>query len=470
MKIYTVVITLLVIMMAGFVHPVCAQQLETVRADRDAMLAQHEQSNREFKKLVIGDFISYFHQRMIGEAIVEFDFIRYTFDRETGELLEKTVQWREGLPVRVDPIITREEAESMVQGEVQFSKLYFISPESDIHPLQPPPVNPCWVVRSAQGEYMVITIIDAVTGELLGDGVPPPYPEGYSLSGPMVRDITLCVAPWNQHYKGAAEWFEKMGYATTAQAFPNTPVIGNQLQTDELAVFYELAHGGSYSFRNGCPAYTYGTHVRDWLIDYANVPFAFVGSCGGLCENTSGTFSYEFRKGRSFDTAVVGYCDMAEPECDDAWKFSVKWQDSLFSKLYQGYNLRQAFDASIASYPMCLDCMRYHGDRYLTLVPVVTRSLCDTLYDATVNPLTFSSRDYYIRCDVIVPEGEELTVDHSVELAFMFGSAVIAGGSLIADGAEGPILFLSDKKRYRGIEITGRLRMTNGGTVRIYND
>ena len=470
MQKYIRMIILFLILVIGLVCPIRAQRLEVVRADREALLVPHEQSGRTFQKLVIGDFISYFHQRMIGDAIVEFDFIRYMFDRESGELIEKTLQWREGLPDGVDPVVTREEAESMVQGEAQFSKLYFISPESDIHPLQPVPANPCWVVRSILEDGMIITIIDAVTGELLGDGVPPPAPEGYSLSGPMVHDITLCVAPWNQHYKGAAEWFERMGYETVAQAFPNTPVIGNQLQTDGVAVFYELAHGGSWGFRNGCPAYTYGTNVRSWLVDYANVPFAFVGSCGGLCEYTSGTFSYEFRKGRSFDTAVVGYCDMAEPECDDAWKFSIKWQDSLFSKLYQGYNLRQAFDASIASFPMCLDCMRYHGDRYLTLVPKVTRSICDTLYDATANPLTFSSRDYYIRCDVIVPDGEELTVDPSVGLAFMFDTAVIADGSLIADGAEGPILFLSDQKRYRGIEITGRLRMANGGTIRIYND
>ena len=469
MKTYTVVIILLVIMLAGHVYPVCAQQPEVVRADRDAILSQHERSGREFNKLEIGDFLSYYHQRMIGEAIVEFDYIRYIFDRGTGELIEKTVRWRDGLPDVMDPVVTREEAESMVQGDVQFSKLYFISPESNVHPLQPVPANPCWVVRSVFEDGMIITIIDALTGELLGNGVPPPVAQGYSLTGPMFRN--RCTQSWIEWAASAHKWFRRMGYEASMDLYPNTVIIQNHLRTDKLALFYELAHGDSYEFQNGCPLlYTHAYDIRNWLTSYANVPFAFIGSCGGLCEYTSGTFSYEFRKGRSFDTAVVGYCDMAEPECDDAWTNSISWQDTLFSGLAKGLTLRVAFDRSIATYPMCIDCMRYHGDRYLTLVPKITRSLCDTLYDATVNPLTFSSRDCYIRCDVIVPEGEELTIDPSVGLAFMFDTAVIADGSLIADGAEGPILFLSDQKRYRGIEITGRLRMANGGTIRIYND
>ena len=142
MQKYIRMIILFLILVIGLVCPIRAQRLEVVRADREALLVPHEQSGRTFQKLVIGDFISYFHQRMIGDAIVEFDFIRYMFDRESGELIEKTLQWREGLPDGVDPVVTREEAESMVQGEAQFSKLYFISPESDIHPLQPVPANP----------------------------------------------------------------------------------------------------------------------------------------------------------------------------------------------------------------------------------------------------------------------------------------------------------------------------------------
>ncbi len=36
----------------------------------------------------------------------------------------------------------------MAAGDALFSGLYMISPESDVFPLDPPPLNPCWVVRS----------------------------------------------------------------------------------------------------------------------------------------------------------------------------------------------------------------------------------------------------------------------------------------------------------------------------------
>ena len=62
----------------------------------------------------------------------------------------------------------------MAEGKVQFSKLYIISPESDVFPLEPTPQNPCWVVRSISDGTPIVTIIDAVTGNFLGHGVLPP--------------------------------------------------------------------------------------------------------------------------------------------------------------------------------------------------------------------------------------------------------------------------------------------------------
>jgi hypothetical protein len=282
--------------------------------------------------------------------------------------------------------------------------------------------------------------------------------------------VNKCTIAWNEWAANANKWFQKMGYESSWELYPSRWAIQSRLQGDELSVFYELAHGDSYEFLHSCPmVFTRADDIDNWLNDYANVPFAFIGSCGGMCESTSGTFSYEFRKGKSIDATTVGYCGMAEPECDEAWSNSVDWQDELFRELHQGSTMRTAFDRAMAAYPMCFGCMVYHGDRYLTLVPIVTRSICDTL-DTTENPLTFSSRGYHIRCDVVVPEGAELTVEPLVDFAFMFGSGFIVDGTFIAYGAEGPVRFLSEAKRYRGIEVTGSLRMSNGGTIRIYND
>jgi hypothetical protein len=140
----------------------------------DSLLGKYETGDRVFKRYEIGSKIVYFHQRMIGHAIVEGDFIRYQFDRDTEELLDKEVHWRDDLPEDLPAVISKEEAEAMVSGDIQSSRLYFISPESAIYPIEPTPENPCWVIRIVADGNITVKIFDAVTGDLLGHGVPPP--------------------------------------------------------------------------------------------------------------------------------------------------------------------------------------------------------------------------------------------------------------------------------------------------------
>ena len=195
MKTKSIMLLLLPAVIWGLAGPAGAQRLERVTPAQDALLARHERSEREFLKLEIGDIISYFHLRRIGDAIVELDFIRYQFDRDTHELFDRTVRWREDLPNTVDPLVTREQAESMASGDVQLPELYFISPESEVYKLDPVPVDPCWVVRSEVDGGLEILVIDAMTGERLGYGIPPPAPTGYSLSGPSPRNEFVCSCP-----------------------------------------------------------------------------------------------------------------------------------------------------------------------------------------------------------------------------------------------------------------------------------
>jgi len=151
-----------------------------VVAGNDDLREEDLKGDKEFEKVEIGDMIVYWQQRMIDDAIVEGDYIVYQFDKDTKELIDKKTHWRSDLPDHVIPVITKGEAESMAKGEVQFTQLYIISPESDVFPLDPTPQNPCWVVRSVDNGKMIVTIIDAVEGKILGYGVPPP-PE---LGGP----------------------------------------------------------------------------------------------------------------------------------------------------------------------------------------------------------------------------------------------------------------------------------------------
>ena len=297
----TILIVFLVIL--GLAWPVCAQTAqkppreEMVAPGEDSLLGRHEQSDKVFKKLRSDEvkIISYFHQRKIGEAIVEKDFIRYRFHMDTGELIDEKKRWREDLPDQLPPIIRKQEAELMVEGEVRFSTLNYISPESEVFPIKPTPTNPCWVVRSKVGGRPVVTIIDAVTGEKLGYGVPPPS-DGLAIHGP---DWGACPQDpiWYNHAENARSWFATMGYNATRIGNASDWDVQSRIQSDSLAMFYELDHGGSSGFHNQCDSDITATEIGTWIANFANMPFAFLGSCDGMCDQTANHFSFEFRKG-----------------------------------------------------------------------------------------------------------------------------------------------------------------------------
>jgi len=204
------------------------------------LFEEYGDGGRYFEEIEISHMLVYFHQRTIGEATVEKDYIVYQLDKDTGELLARKSHWRNDLPAILPSArISREQAEAMVEGEIQFSDLYIISPESDVFPLKPTPENPCWVVRSVSphGEY-VVTIIDAVSGVILGKGVPPPY-TAFSMTGPQYEDP--CHGAWNSWSQNAEWWFNTMGYATEEVEWPTKPKIQSHIQSTETAVFYELA-------------------------------------------------------------------------------------------------------------------------------------------------------------------------------------------------------------------------------------
>jgi hypothetical protein len=359
-----------------------------IAAPPEGLLAQYGDAEREFETVEIGALRVYYHQRTIGDAIVEKDYIVYQLDRRTGELLARKSHWRDDLPADVpEPRVSRREAEAMVGGAALFSELFIISPESDVFPLTPTPTNPCWVVRSVGvwGEP-VVTVIDAVSGRVLGEGVPPPY-TAFSLTGPWY--FQPCSGGWIDWSQNAESWFNVMGYSTEEILWPEQDQIRNHIQSRHTAMFYELAHGGSTSFSSGCvggnnPETTYAWEIEAWITDYEKMPFTFVGSCGGMCNTGDGTFAWEFRKGSDENAVVVGYCGMGDPQCAACWGYSIDWQEALFSYMNLGWTVKDAFDQANADYPACAnnDCMRFAGDEALAVVPPVTRVPCPADFDS----------------------------------------------------------------------------------------
>jgi hypothetical protein len=347
-------------------------------AGDEGPLSKYETGDLRFHEYESEDLLIYYHLRMLDEAVVEKDFIIYQLDIATQELVARKSHWREDLPEHLPPgLISKEAVESLVGGEILRSRLYIISPESDVFPLDPTPENPCWVVRHVVDGALVITIVDALEGVVLGNGVPPPY-TGFSLSGPW--EFNPCSGTWSSWRQNAKTWFETMGYPTESISWPTENEVRNHVQSCETAMFYELAHGGHTMFENGCiggvsPEITYSSEIETWLADYPKMPFAFIGSCGGMCWKTDGSFAYEFRKGEPDSATVVGYCDMAEPRCDMCWSQSISWQTALFDYMNQGWTVADAFVQANADYPACGDsnCTRFAGDQDFAVVPVVKR-------------------------------------------------------------------------------------------------
>jgi hypothetical protein len=339
-----------------------------------------DEGGRHFDEIEISEkMVVYFHQRTVGEATVEKDFIVYQFDRQSGELLARKSHWRDGVPDRLPPVLlTAEQAAAAVDGTIRDVRLYILSPESDVFPLDPAPTNPCWVVYSLDaGGALVLSVIDAVDGSFLGNGAPPPY-SAFSLTGPQ---YSPCAGAWDLWSQSARTWFDAMGYTTEEIIWPLQSAVQSHVQSVDTAMFYELAHGGSYYFASGCVGgtdyeYTYASEIESWMSGYTKMPFAFIGSCGGMCSTGNNTFAYEFRKGSDENTTVVGYCNMAEPECSDCWNNSLGWQNTLFYYMNLGWSVKDAFDQANADFPMCAtsSCMRFAGDTDFAVVPVVGRA------------------------------------------------------------------------------------------------
>lgn len=339
-----------------------------------------ESQPHRFRGMEIGDLLVVHTQRYIGQAEVEKDQIVYHFDRQTGEHKNTIRHWRSGLPETLPPVISIHEALAKVKHP-DGARLVYISPDSDIFPLNPVPSNPCWIVRNLAQDGLELVVIDAVSGQELGFGIAPPA-TAYSMTGP--TNNTPCSGNWNGWADSARDWFNTMGYLTDRITWPARANIQGHIQSSSIAMFYELAHGGSTYFSSGCQAdgnsyeNTYAGDIETWITAYSKMRFTFVGSCEGLCNTGDNTFAYEFSKGSTADTAAVGYCHMDAAYCETCWGNSIAWQNKLFERMNAGDTIRQAFNAANAAYPSCVgnasgDCTRFYGDTTLKAKPLLKR-------------------------------------------------------------------------------------------------
>ena len=181
-------------MVAAIIFSVQANIQTKSSAKGDPDLAEFQASppkdpdgkEQRFEKYITNGDIVFFSQRMIGNAVVEKDQSVYVFDKSNRKLKEKKISHRSGLPKQLPAnLITKEQVEAEVDGSSKFSTLYYASPDSDIFNISFDRSKPIWAVTSFDPkDFASLTIIDAVTGNKLGNGIPPPA-SAYSLTGPI---------------------------------------------------------------------------------------------------------------------------------------------------------------------------------------------------------------------------------------------------------------------------------------------
>ena len=99
--------------------------------------------------------------------------------------------------------------------------------------------------------------------------------------------------------------------------------------------------------------------------------FAFIGSCEGMTNTGSGTFSYEFRKGQMTDTVTVGFDHMQN---SGGMAYLHDWQGMMFTLMDQGVNIKESFDLASAEYPVIAAVVKFVGDENLKIRELVNRA------------------------------------------------------------------------------------------------
>lgn len=333
--------------------------------------------------------------RKIDNITVEKDFVVYEIDEEKNKVLNRQVKWRdinEGSikKVTVPQEVAENTAKTISQmNNIKHSELLLISPNSDVFQFKKDPRNPAWVIMLEDNNNLALVAIDAVTGEYLGNGVAPP--NYLSVAGPMGPGSS-----YRYYAMDAERWFLSMGIHGSYQEQPTQEIYQAFISDPNINVYYHLAHGSYDSALIKGDDWThpdfivYASNIHDWMLNKNKMNFTFIGSCAGLCQNGPGTFSYEFRKGEMTNTAVVGYCNMSEPNCLPCWYEAIPWQDTLFEEMKNGDLVFQAYIDAQTAFPQCNNCIYFDGDRNYALVvatqvPTVIPSPTTTIITSPTN-------------------------------------------------------------------------------------
>ncbi|UCE38663.1 MAG: hypothetical protein JSW00_05385, partial [Thermoplasmata archaeon] len=314
----------------------------------------------EYKALVVDKIIGNRHvkywEHIIDDICVKNDFILLHTDIENGEIVQYERCWTDVGPLP-DP-----KSESFAPENYYWKQAVVFYDEDDctyFYTFYDPQEYPvaCWEVRHDDGT----TVIYDFDGNEIGYGIPAPA-NGFSLSG---YNNATWPDPWLPNRQNADHYFSKWCSFTTSLSMPSASTISTYVSDPDYKLFYELAHGGSYSFGADSASSYYSkpslgpNNVQDDMASRKRMKLAFIGSCEGMDDTGPGSFSYEFRKGEMAGTVTIGFDGMAS--CP-GWSIELDWQDYMFDKMDDGHTMKAAFDLANANYPTIAGCVVFVGD------------------------------------------------------------------------------------------------------------
>jgi len=199
--------------------------------------------------------------------------------------------------------------------------------------------HPCWFIWDDRG----LTIIDMVTGEIIGHGTQIPA-EALVLS---CADDGIDA--WYNFREVAYNHYLSMGMIVTNLIMPTKAEIISEIAGH--LYWFHIAHGTDTFFQpgvGGLAVQVTAAEVAEELQGREPYILAFVGSCGAMDSTGPGTWSQAFTKNMKGHT-VVGFKYLSQ--YTQEWIYSLSWVQKFYHYLGLGYSAEAAFEEAVVDVP-----------------------------------------------------------------------------------------------------------------------
>jgi hypothetical protein len=306
---------------------------------------------------VIGDITVKYWEHILDNVIIKGDYILLHLDTQNGAVLKYKNEWTSiELPLNHNLKDGFEPANYFWKQKICFLDITDTSPFYILDTQQEYPLT-CWEVRHHDGT----TALYNQHGCRIGKGIPTPS-EGFTVSGWVMQSDP---DNYKEFRENADEWFQQWTTSTVGLSLPTPSTISSHISNPNVDYFYVMAHGNQNFFQaDNEGSYYYSSTLSTDMNNRDAMTFAFIGTCQSMTSTGPGTFSYEFRKGKTTDTVTIGFDHM---ETCPGWQYEYYWQNSMFENMSKGLTIKESFDKATAEYPTIAPAVVFLGDESLKI-------------------------------------------------------------------------------------------------------